>query len=312
MLWDEESDDADLHRTAGGLVAGFSPPLDVQPSVESTPHSSELVFHIIGGINVDCDSAECDGYPSLGSYLAIVGTSLAIGVNPAASALLGLLPSLLKKLNLQTKYRLDVNVLVIAGNADALHVTSSTGTRSFAWDTHTAIRRPDVGELRTTVKGDESDRWKDSALGLSQISLEVTRERGVFRPDTAMHFLQWDTCIVPVTRTATEYTADIHLYFRNWTDASSPYMGGLEETFLTHRDSGSAVVTAGLRLLQFVHSESTVQGAGGGRIHWLGGNASADDPAAVQCQDIKHEFEQEESGVARRRWLPSVLHTAMR
>ena len=49
------------------------------------------MFHIIGGINVDCDSAECDGYPSLGSYLAIVGTSLAIGVNPAASALLGLL-----------------------------------------------------------------------------------------------------------------------------------------------------------------------------------------------------------------------------
>jgi hypothetical protein len=277
----------------------------------------ELVFHVVGGLNVDCDSAECDGYPNLAAYLAMLATGVAAGMNPIASAALALLPSLLGKLNIQTRYRLDVSALVICGDADTLHVTSATYDRSFDWDTKTAIHRAGVGLLPVTVDGDEGSHWMDSALGVAQLSLEVTRERGLFRPDTAMHFLQWETCIVPVRRTRQQYMADLHLFFRNWRQEDSPYMNEFEEAFLTHRDAGSAVVTIGVQLLQFAEAVTVAQGSHGGSIHWAGGNASALGPDAVQSRTIElgaavdtepEEPVAEESDAA---WLPAVLHPLM-
>ena len=270
--------------------------------------AGDVVFALMAAINVDCDSPECDGYPNLGAYLATVATGVTLGLDPVASSLLALLPTLVKRLDLATSYKLEVQALIVAGDADTLHVTPATRSRSFAWDKDTAITRPQVGVLRTTIAGDSGDQWKDCVLGLQQISLEVTRKRGVFDSDTAMHYLQWDTCVLPVVRTGTEYTADLHLFFRNWMEAPSPFLNELEEATVTFRDSGSADVTAGVALLQFAEPVALVHGTRQGRIYWEAKNAPADSPLAVDSRDLAFEFPLAEPPLD---WLPAVLHPLM-
>ena len=273
----------------------------------------ELVFQVAGGLNVDCDSAECDGYPDLGVFFAALAASWATGLNPLAGAALALLPTLLQKLDVSTRYLLKVRVLIVAGDAETLHVTRGSGSRSYDWDTTTAIQRRDVGIDRTTISGDARGRWVDSVLGVSQISLDVTRQRGLFRPDTAMHFLQWDAAVRPIERTPTQCTADLHVFFRNWKEEESPYMSGLETTLLTHRDAGSASVTMGVQLLQFGGACTVLEDSRAGQIHWEGGNASAASPAAVQARTFTRtcDLAAPPRPVGRRRWLAPALQMMM-
>jgi hypothetical protein len=270
--------------------------------------SRALVFSLAGGLNVDCDSAECDGYPSLGVFFAALTASWATGVNPLAGAGLALLPSLLQKLDVATRYRLTVRLLIVAGDADALHVTTAGGSTSYDWDTTTAIQRRDAGVVRKTVVGDTSREWVDSVPGVSQLSLDVRRERGLFRPDSAMHLLQWDAAVRPVERTPTQCTADLHIFFRNWMEAASPYMSGLEGALLTHRDAGAASLTLGVTLLQFGRACAIVEDSRSGLIHWDGGNAPAESPLAEQRRTFSHTCELAAAGPSRRRrWLAPAL-----
>lgn len=258
--------------------------------------TGEVVLLLIGGLNVDCDSPECDtgdGVPGLFMGAAIgghLGGPVGAVVGAAAGAAL---TALLGKLDVQTRYRLEVSLLVAQAEPGAMAVTGSTHANAFDWNTETAIRRVDVGTVPAALTTDASRSWAASVPTMRQLSLEVTRKRGVLRPDTAMHLLEWD---VAVRLTDEEPTAaELDLFYRNWRDRKSdpldqqidvPILGWIDplddlaEGVASHRDAGSAKATMTVGLLQFAAAE-TATGSVGGQIAWAGGGQSADVPGAL-------------------------------
>ena len=258
--------------------------------------TGEVVLHLLGALNVDCDSPECDtgdGVPGLFMGAAIgghLGGPVGAVVGAAAGAAL---TALLGKLDVRTRYRLEVSLLIAQAEPGAMAVTGSTHANAFDWDTETAIRRIDVGTVPAALATDAGRPWAAAVPTIRQLSLEVTRERGVLRPDTAMHLLEWDMAV----RLADESppAAELDLFFRNWRERESdhldqqidvPILGWIDplddlaEGFASHRDAGSARATMTVGLLQFAAAE-TATGSVGGRIAWAGGGRSADAPEAL-------------------------------
>jgi len=123
-----------------------------------------------------------------------------------------------------------------------------------------------------------------------QISLEITRERGVFRPDTAMHLLEWDMAIRPDKTTGTSCEAELDLFFRNWRTRpsvffdkfiESPIFDDFVQGFFTHRDAGIANAMMGITLLQLADSKPVERHIVSDDLVWEGEGKSAKSAAAV-------------------------------
>ncbi len=270
------------------------------------PGTGEIVFALLGALNVDCDSPECDNFQTAGGLIASIAAGAALGGN------LGGLPGLLAgavfgglfaKLNVTTDYNLVVHLAVIAGHSDTLCARLSTTQNTYSWGTDEAVTRAKEGVVRVELEGDHNQRWRHTVPAITQLSLEVTRERGVLRPDTAMHLLEWDMAVTPVTSRGDGCTADIELFFRNWANRESefldeqidpPIIGDVDwldqqvEGAFSHRDAGMANVVIGVALLQFARAEVVGQNHWTGRLIWQGGGESAASPDAVRTATRTH------------------------
>lgn len=127
----------------------------------------------------------------------------------------------------------------------------------------------------------------------------------MLRPDTAMHFLEWDMAVHPVRTTGRSCTADLDMFFRNWRPRESEFLDDqidlgwlseiefideVAEDISSHRDAGSAVLTLGLTLLQFARPGAIEEGVERASLIWQGGNASAKSPAAVYTTVATHQI----------------------
>jgi hypothetical protein len=267
--------------------------------------TGEIVFSILGALNVDCDSLECDNYQTTGGMIAaiIAGTigGANIGGLPGAAAggvIGGVFGDLFAKLNVTTNYTLEVRFALIAGRTDMFRASPRATQNTYSWDTKQVVTRLSNGVVRLELQGDDGPRWSNAVPAITQLSLEVTRRRGVFRLDTAMHLLEWDVAVVPVNSDGQSCTADAELFFRNWCLESSefldkkidpPIIGGIDwlddqvEGMFSHRDAGSASIAVGLTLLQFAEAAVEDHGNWEGSLIWAGGGASAASPDAVRA-----------------------------
>lgn len=293
-LWSEK----DADKLASFHLATTVPQRDAR--------TGEIAFVLLGALNVDCDSPECDNFQTTGGLIASIIAGATLGGN------LGGLPGLLAgaafgglfaKLDITTDYTLVVRLAVIAGRSDTLRAHLSTAQNTYSWGTDEVISRAKEGVVRVEMEGDHNPRWRHTVPAITQLSLEVTRQRGLLRPDTAMHMLEWDMAVIPVASRGDRCTADIELFFRNWTNQASefldeqidpPIIGGIEwldqqvEGAFSHRDAGTATVVAGLALLQFARAEVVGQDRWTGSLIWQGGGESAASPKAVRTATRTH------------------------
>lgn len=270
--------------------------------------TGEIVFVLLGALNVDCDSPECDNFQTTGGLIASIAAGATLGGN------LGGLPGLLvgaafgglfAKLDITTEYTLVVRLAVIAGRSDTLCAHLSSAQNTYSWGTDEVITRAKEGGVRVELEGDHDPRWRHTVPAITQLSLEVTRQRGVLRPDTAMHLLEWDMTVIPVSSEEDRCTADVELFFRNWTNRASefldaqidpPIIGDVEwlddqvEGAFSHRDAGTATLVVGLALLQFASAEVVGQDNWSGRLIWQGGGESAASPEAVRTATRSHNI----------------------
>ena len=192
------------------------------------------------------------------------------------------------KLKLGTEYRITIRVLLLTGEVDTLTSTRSLHAHTLNWDKKTAIRLPEDGVRRVTLTGDRADHWRVAVPAISQISLEVSRERGILKPDTAMHLLEWDMAVRPLSTTGQSCEAELDLFFRNWRERPSAYYeehidnqmpipiaNEILGAVATHRDAGTANIQMGLTLLQFAETLPREQLALEGSLEWPGKGASA-------------------------------------
>ncbi len=295
-LWSEK----DADKLISLHLATSPPALDEQ--------TGEIVFSIFGGMNVDCDSPECDLHDGAGATIAWMAAGGMAGQllgGPAGAAAGALFGGLFSKLDISTDYTLRLHVVLICGKSDHLAATRKTFSNELTWDTTTPITLENEGTQRVEVRGDRPGPWRVSLPGIHQISLEVTREKGFLRPDTAMHLLEWDMAVRPVEMTGTGCTVDLDLFFRNWRPRESVFLDRqidlgllseidlvdeLAEDISSHRDAGSASLTLGLTLLQFAQPGIIEQDAKIGGLTWRGGNASAKSNDAVYTTVVPHEI----------------------
>lgn len=262
------------------------------------PNSGEVVFLVTGALNVDCDSAECDLYDNTGSMIAgtLAGAATGGAFGPYGAFTGAVFGALFSKLNMTTDYTLDIRFALIAGHSDDLNVSLHSKEHSYDWDTENVITRKKDGTLSSFVmEGDDDSRWNASVPAITAISLEVTRERGIFRPDTAMHLLELDMAIRPIHRTGTRCVADLELFFRNWQAEESPHLDAymalfegvdplddFSESLVTHRDAGSANARIGLALLQFAEGSVVDQDTWKHSLFWKGEGRSAKSDEAIR------------------------------
>jgi hypothetical protein len=159
--------------------------------------------------------------------IASLAAGAAVGSNfgiPGAIAG-GLFGALFTKLGLGTDYTLDVRVALVAARSDRLHVTPDVGLNTFEWDKEDVITRVNDGTLRAfEMIGDSGASWTNSVPAITQLSLEVTRRRGLLRPDTAMHLLELDAAVRPTEAGGHQCRAELELFFRNWRVEESGYL----------------------------------------------------------------------------------------
>ncbi|MCB6176625.1 hypothetical protein LHP98_00580 [Rhodobacter sp. Har01] len=267
-----------------------------QPRRDAT--TGEVVFQIVGALNVDCDSAECDAHDSTGGMIAAVLAGAAAGSNLGLPGLVAgaVFGALFTKLDITTDYTLQVRCALIAGRAETLCVTGHSAQRLYGWDTRRVITRRNEGTIRDfQMTGDDAPHWCLCIPAITQLSLEVTRNRGILRPDTAMHLLEWDMAVRPVSSDGRRCTADLELFFRNWQAQPSSFLDAqidvfepieplddLSQAIASHRDAGWASVFIGLSLLQFAAADAVGPDGWSASLVWDGQGASAKSESAVR------------------------------
>lgn len=257
--------------------------------------SGDVRFSLIGALNVDCDSPECDNFLGLGGLLAEIAAGVVVGATSPTGPIigaflggfLGALPSLIAKLNLNTSYTFTAQIALLSGHHDHLAVTPHTVKNSVSWDKEDTVTLSDHGIRHRTLAGVDDPHWKASVPAITSLSIEVTRDRGFLQPDSAMHLLEWDMAIRPGAMTGTTCDAEFDLFFRNWRKAKSEFA---PPPPLTHTDAGSALATMGVNLLQLAEPDNVTQDSFDGSIKWDGGNASADSRDAVRRQKPKASY----------------------
>ena len=260
------------------------------------PATGDVVFNVVGALNVDCDSPECDNVSTMGALVSAIASGVYSGAQLGAAGALGgalfgvLMAEFFAKLQVSSVYTLTLRLTLICGTRETLAISRSTHTNALAWDTETAIRRSTDGIVRVTLTGNADPVWRVAVPAINQISLEITRERGVFRPDTAMHLLEWDMAIRPDRTTGTTCEAELDLFFRNWRTRpsvffdefiESPIFDELVQGFFTHRDAGVANAMMGVTLLQFADSEPVERHIVSDDLVWEGEGKSAKSADAV-------------------------------
>lgn len=223
-----------------------------------------LEFDVRGFLNVDCDSLECDGYPSTAEVIAAAANPvIAAGVTVKTIA---------QKLNQTTSYELAVNYLVVGGDEDAVSITRTGQIEAdYEWEGFGFV---DFGDPEPELSGEittasiPAPRPPDdvaNAVGFNTLSVVVDHE---------MHLLTLNMAIEDVRPAGADVEVDLDLLFKNWT-RGMPLAAKAEE--------GSATLGAGLTLLQFEDAERHQRGDRQGSAHWDGGNKDADH------RDARHE-----------------------
>jgi len=273
----------------------------------------EIVCQLLGAMNVDCDSPECDmhggvadffGATILGGAAGGVIAQIVGGGTFALRAAGAAFGALFSKLKLATDYALEVQLVITEGQPGALVATASLHRNAFDWDKKTAIHRTSDGTLTTTLAGEPGD-WPVAVPTVKQLSLVVTRERGLLKPDTAMHLLEWDMAVRPVSTTPDGCRVELDLFFRNWRERESAHLDDqidppiikwigpldeLSEDIASHGDAGTATATMAVELLQFAEAEATPQDTAAGSIFWKGGNRHSKSSEAVARTDLVFEL----------------------
>jgi hypothetical protein len=264
--------------------------------------TGEVVFQIIGALNVDCDSPECDLYDSTGAMIAAVVAGAAAGANygPLGAVAGGVFGALFSKLDITTDYELSVRCALITGSTDSLHATRHSARHVYAWGTERAVTRANDGTVRGfKMVGNDDQHWCASVPAIDQLSLEVTRDRGLLRPDTAMHLLEWDMAVRPVSSDGAGCIADLEMFFRNWRNEPSRYLDDqistfegiepldeLSENIASHRDAGVASIVMGLSLLQFATASIAGPEEWEARLVWPGQGANAKSEDAIRRHTV--------------------------
>lgn len=293
------------------------------------PETGEIVFSIIGALNVDCDSPECDNHSTTGELIGSVAAGAVAGINLIGSLvggiLGGLFGGLFAKLDINTDYTLDLYFALLTGHSKSFRATRHTRTHSFDWDTNTPIMRKNKGTICAKLEGDSDPRWRVCIPAITQISLEVTRERGFLRPDTAMHLLEWDMAILPIHTTGNHCTANLELFFRNWRERESQYLDdfiespvfdeAIEDVF-SHRDAGCATATMGIALLQFAWADTVKEASCPGNVIWDGRGMPASSEDAVRTEQKTYSIREptlpiSESDSYQAIWLSPILQIMM-
>lgn len=271
--------------------------LATSPAVRD-PRTGEVVFLVTGALNVDCDSAECDNYEDTGTMIGAIlaAATLPSNMGPFGALTGAVFGALFSKLNITTDYTLDIRFALIAGYQADFAVSLHKKSHTFDWDKKDVITRKNDGTVvGFEMQGDPDPRWSVAVPAITLLSLEVTRERWLLEPDTAMHLLEWDMAVWPTEVSGTHCVADLELFFRNWQVEKSQYLDDfidptddidalddLLEGIFSHRDAGAAKATIGLALMQFAEAETSGQEKWKNSLFWGGEGVSANTDDAVR------------------------------
>ena len=256
---------------------------------------------IAGFLIVDCDTIECDWGVIAGSaddldkaVLAMENTAESRAIEPAQdltaySDVTPLFADLERNLtglpSTSVSYTLKVHFVVVAGNAGDLHITESQLFENrFEWDGKNELSEESEGTLSVTIPGSDIGQNSASTLAFKHFFTALEREQSWFKPDKALHLLQWNIAIQKITAGAGAVTAELGLFFKNWRRGmifARPLwsLGAL-------RHAGSARIGARLVLLQF-KGAAVDHTYAAQKIEWPGKNRKATDPAAESKTPVR-------------------------
>ena len=222
-----------------------------------------LRFRIDGMLNVDCDSLECDGYPTTWDVLLTV-------LNPAlgATAIGGRLAG---KFNVATDYRLRVHYLVIAGDAESLNVVDGELVDvDYTWNKKLEVQRSATGQPSIVFEG--PGVWESSeaqsTVAMRHFMMNIDRDKGLLQSDDAMHLLQWDTSIDNISCDGRKVTGDATLFFKNWAEGMKNAHPPASLTAV--KDAGRARLALTPQLLQFRNARTVAHDDRTGSFRWEG------------------------------------------
>jgi hypothetical protein len=200
----------------------------------------------------------------------------------------------LLKWRIITPYVLRIPYLIVAGDADALHVTESALLENgYTWDAETEIHRRDLGSRSIAVAGGHPEAYAVNTFGFKQLSLTTQLDPafGSSNPiqwGRGMHLLGWETAVRDITVTGGQVSGTLDLFYKSWSEAMNEVI--TVTTWGAVRSAGSASLHARLALLQFKDAVSNGQRRLPGQLYWPGGGLNArDDPRARWERPVEGE-----------------------
>lgn len=235
--------------------------------------SDKLEFEINGLLNVDCDSYECDGYPSWELGVAALGPA----GGPLSLVALGMgLAKLAGKFNITTDYTLHVHYLIVGGDSGFKATESRAIENRYNFDKKKELKRGKDGQCSATLKG-EQGKFTTGAVGIKSLQLSLERAKGFLKADDAMHMLQLDMNVRPKSSARYQMTVDLDLFFRNWCEGMKN--AHLPGSAFAHKDAGAVIAGIVPVFLQFASAEIEHKDRSS-KIIWDKSNADADSAQA--------------------------------
>lgn len=241
----------------------------------------EARFTVLGGLNVDCDSAECDMHPDE-DFLDALARLLGPKSNVPEAVVKA--SGLAQKFDKDTAYRLRVYWIVLCGTEAAMHVTPLPLVRhAHRWgiSQEVSLAKHGTSELQAALRRPD---FPAALLGITQLHLRIRRAgtelKGIVfgLGDKAAHLLELDQAVGDVTRGDTVVTARIEQLCKNWTKKMPP---------LAFRDATRGHLWMGLALIELAAPRSTPAAVvARGELIWDGGDKPADGRAAVRERTI--------------------------
>ena len=257
---------------------------------------------IAGYLIVDCDTLECDWDVIAGSadsldqaISALETTSASRAMEPARDLtdyadITPLFADLERNLaglpSTSVSYTLTVHYVVVAGNAGDLHTTETEPVENYySWDGRNEIHQDSQGTLSVTVPVDTGDQYEGGALAFKHFFTALERKQSWLKLDKALHLLEWNIAIQKITAGTGAVTAELGLFFKNWSRGmifARPLwsLGAL-------RHAGRARIGARLVHLQFKSADINQHTYVPHKIEWPGKNRKATDPAAVSKTAVR-------------------------
>lgn len=242
---------------------------------------NEARFTVLGGLNVDCDSAECDLHPDedfLDALARLLGPKASVPDAVVKAS------GLAQKFDRDTCYRLRVYWIVLCGAPDAMHVTPLPLVRHpHRWGTmqEVSLAKQGTSELSVALR---RPAFPAAVLGITQLHLRIrragTEPKGLVfgLGDKAAHLLELDQAVRDVTREGTVLSAHVEQLCKNWTKKMPA---------LAFRDATRGHLWMGLSLVELAAPRSApALVADRGELAWKGGDKPADDAAAMRERPI--------------------------